>query len=77
MLLLTTADHGYGLLSFYMLLLTAADQCLLKQGCAKQRREVSTAATPTLCYKCGEEGHFARGCTKNTKVVRSILLIVY
>uniref|UniRef100_A0A0E0F6V9 CCHC-type domain-containing protein n=1 Tax=Oryza meridionalis TaxID=40149 RepID=A0A0E0F6V9_9ORYZ len=36
-------------------------------GCAKQRREVSTAATPTLCYKCGEEGHFARGCTKNTK----------
>ncbi|EEC68400.1 hypothetical protein OsI_36561 [Oryza sativa Indica Group] len=45
----------------------AADQCLLKQGCAKQRREASTAATPTLCYKCGEEGHFARGCTKNTK----------
>uniref|UniRef100_I1R139 CCHC-type domain-containing protein n=1 Tax=Oryza glaberrima TaxID=4538 RepID=I1R139_ORYGL len=31
------------------------------------RREASTAATPTLCYKCGEESYFARGCTKNTK----------
>uniref|UniRef100_A0A0E0RA03 CCHC-type domain-containing protein n=1 Tax=Oryza rufipogon TaxID=4529 RepID=A0A0E0RA03_ORYRU len=34
------------------------------------RREASTAATPTLCYKCGEEGYFARGCTKNTKTMQ-------
>uniref|UniRef100_A0A0D3HN96 CCHC-type domain-containing protein n=1 Tax=Oryza barthii TaxID=65489 RepID=A0A0D3HN96_9ORYZ len=33
------------------------------------RREASTAATPTLCYKCGEESYFARGCTKNTKLL--------
>jgi hypothetical protein len=42
---------------------------LLLQGCAKQRREASAVTTPTLCFKCGEEGHFARGCTKNAKVV--------
>lgn len=41
---------------------------LFTQGCAKPRGENISLASPTLCYICHEEGHFARGCTKRTKV---------
>lgn len=40
----------------------------LFQGCAKQRGDTSYEVSPTLCFKCGEEGHFARGCTTYSKV---------
>ncbi|KAF8395508.1 hypothetical protein HHK36_019456 [Tetracentron sinense] len=42
----------------------------LTQGCAKSRGETSGAGPSTLCYRCGEEGHFARGCTSTAKAGR-------
>ena len=38
--------------------------------------ETSAATTPTLCYKCCEEGNVACGFTKNDKVVISIKILV-
>ena len=36
------------------------------QGCAKLRSEDNRTAA--VCYRCGEEGHFARGCSKRSEV---------
>jgi hypothetical protein len=38
------------------------------QGCAKQRSEEKRRPAP-VCYRCGEEGHFARGCSSRGEVV--------
>lgn len=32
-------------------------------------------ASPPTCYICNQEGHFARGCTKKTKVQETFDLL--
>lgn len=42
----------------------------LAQGGKRIIEETSVAASPSFCYRCGEQGHFSRECTSSTKVYK-------